>query len=32
MYQQETTIHGMELAPMREMGDYISRARAAGGS
>jgi MerR family transcriptional regulator, thiopeptide resistance regulator len=26
MYQQESNIHGMEVAPMRELGDYISKA------
>jgi DNA-binding transcriptional MerR regulator len=26
MYQEEPVIHGMEVAPMREMGEYISRA------
>jgi hypothetical protein len=29
MYQQESTVAGMETAPMREMGEYISRAMAA---
>jgi MerR family transcriptional regulator, thiopeptide resistance regulator len=29
MYQQEPVVHGMETAPMREMGEYISRALAA---
>ena len=26
MYQQESNIRGMEVAPMRELGDYISKA------
>lgn len=29
MYRQESTIHGMETAPMREMGEYVSKALAA---
>lgn len=30
MYQQETTVHGMDTGPMREMMAYISRATEAG--
>ncbi len=29
MYRQESTVHGMETAPMREMGEYVSKALAA---
>lgn len=29
MWRQEETIHGMDTGPMREMGEYVSRARAA---
>src|SRR5690606_36065413 len=29
MYEQEDTIHGMDVAPMRAMGEYIGRALAA---
>jgi DNA-binding transcriptional MerR regulator len=32
MWQEETEIHGMETAPMRDMGAYIQRALEAGGS
>ena len=28
MYQEEPVIHGMEVAPMREMGAYIAKAHA----
>jgi DNA-binding transcriptional MerR regulator len=31
MWQQEDSIHGMETAPVRQLGDYINRALAAGG-
>jgi len=32
MWQRETTIHGLDTAEMREMGEYIGKALAAGGS
>jgi MerR family transcriptional regulator, thiopeptide resistance regulator len=31
MYQQEPTVAGMDAGPMREMAEYLARARAAGG-
>lgn len=30
MYQQETTVHGMDTGPMRAMAEYIGKAMAAG--